>query len=130
MLLSYFILTYQLYIRHNKKFGCNKRFLQDDNINYNNFSQLQLDGQEFSNLIKLEELHLNHNYLEKLPDGLFLHINILKKLFLFSNNLEYLGSNTLKGLVNLSTLLINNNLLRSFSDSTFSPVSNLRKLQV
>jgi hypothetical protein len=119
-----------LYICHNKKFGFNKRFLQDDNINYDNFSQLQLDGQEFSNLIKLEELHLNQNYLENLPDGLFLHINMLKKLFLFSNNLEYLGSNTLKGLVNLSALLINNNLLRSFSDSTFSPVSNLQKLQV
>jgi Leucine-rich repeat (LRR) protein len=128
MLLSYFILTYQLYICHNKKFGCNKHFLQDDNINYNNFSQLQLDGQEFSNLIELEELHLNQNYLEKLPDGLFLHINTLKKLFLFSNNLEYLGSNTFEGLVNLSALLINNNLLRSFSDSTFSPVSNLLKL--
>jgi Leucine-rich repeat (LRR) protein len=102
--------------------------LQDDDINYNNFSHLQLHGQEFSNLTELEELHLSQNYLEKLPDGLFLHMNMLKKLFLFSNNLEYLGSNTLEGLDNLSALLINNNLLRSFSDSAFFHVSNLLKL--
>jgi Leucine-rich repeat (LRR) protein len=91
-------------------------------------SHSQLNGQEFSELSELEELHLSQNYLEKLPDGLFLHMKMLKKLFLFNNNLECLGSNMLEGLNNLSSLLVNNNLLRSIEGSTFSHVPNLLKL--
>jgi Leucine-rich repeat (LRR) protein len=53
---------------------------------------------------------------------------MLKKLFLFNNNLEHLGSNMLEGLNNLSSLLVNNNLLRSIDGSTFSHVPDLSKL--
>lgn len=102
--------------------------IQDKDMYYNNFSHPQLDGQEFSQLSELEELHLSQNYLEKLPDGLFFHTKMLKKLFLFNNNLENLGSNMLEGLDNLSSLLVNNNLLRSIEGSAFSHVPNLLKL--
>lgn len=97
-------------------------------IYYNNFSHLQLGGQEFSNLSELEELHLGQNYLEKLPDGMFLHMKMLKKLFLFNNNLERLNSKTLEGLSNLSSLLINNNLLKRIGAFIFSHVPDLIKL--
>jgi len=66
--------------------------------------------------------------LDEIPDGAFEHAKSLEKLFLFSNNLEKIEGEALRGLQNLSSLMLNNNLLKDVDARTFQHTPNLRKL--
>jgi Leucine Rich Repeat. len=88
----------------------------------------QLNGDEFSQLTSLKELHLGQNYIETIPAGSFANLQSLEKLFLYSNNIQELHAGTFAGLTNLTALFLNNNLLRYLDTKAFEPMLHLKKL--
>lgn len=89
---------------------------------------LQLNGNEFNDLVALNELHLGQNYLDFIPERTFKNLVSLEKLYLFSNNIQKLDINSFYGLRNLSSLFLNNNVIKLIDDGLFEPLRNLRKL--
>lgn len=90
----------------------------------------QLNGNEFTDLVALNELHLGQNYLDFIPERTFKNLASLKKLYLFSNNIQKLDVDSFYGLKNLSSLFLNNNILKIIDYKLFEPIRNLRKLWV
>lgn len=88
----------------------------------------QLSGNEFADLVALNELHLGQNYLDFIPERMFKNSASLEKLYLFSNNIRQLDGDTFFGLNNLSSLFLNNNVLKVIDDRLFEPLTNLKKL--
>lgn len=71
---------------------------------------------------------MSQNGLSHIPTGLFLNLNYVRKLMLFSNNFTSLDANDFEGLVNVTNLLLNNNNLKNFHPEVFVPLTNLVKL--
>lgn len=88
----------------------------------------QIESHAFTSLTNLQELLLGQNSLSSIPVGLFLKLEKLKRLMLFSNNLATLDSNSFIGLKNLKHLLLNNNILKNFAIDVFRPLQKLEKL--
>ncbi|XP_063595777.1 relaxin receptor 2-like [Penaeus indicus] len=76
---------------------------------------------------RLTLLHLESNNLTQLPDGAFLGLNHLRRLFLMNNALRELTPDALEGLTSLVDLDLTTNLVSDF-DSLMSHLPKLESL--
>lgn len=84
----------------------------------------------FSKLNKLRVLQLNSNDIPYWPDNvLFDSRNSLSRLYLISNNIRFLGKNSLANLTELETLDLSSNQLRQLNGDLFKDMSSLKNLR-
>ena len=89
---------------------------------------IELEGNAFHDLAKLQELRLQGNYLTTLPDELFQQLQDLKVLSLFRNQLVTLAANLFQRLSQLTNLLLDYNNLRQVPSILFNRLVNLKVL--
>lgn len=85
---------------------------------------------EMISLGQLHELHIGGNLLERLPAHIFSGLERMEKLFILSNNLKEIDSESFVGIPNLLWLALNNNLLTTLPADVFTPVSKLQRMSV
>ena len=101
-----------------------------------NVDELRLDRNDletlpddvFDGLDSLRKLHLNDNSLETLPDDVFDGLDSLRKLHLNDNSLETLPKGAFDGLDGLRRLYLNDNDLSELPDGIFDGLTGLREL--
>lgn len=84
----------------------------------------------FSNLISLETLNLNHNRLKRIGENIFSDLKNLKKLNSSDNRLERLEANSFDGLENLIELDLSINKLEKIDRDAFSGLISLKTLDL
>ena len=87
-----------------------------------------IDNDVFSNLIQLEELHLND--IKFIDKTLFSNLINLKTLDLCGNRIESIEENCFSNLHNLEFLDLSRNRLTSLSAKSFAGLDNLKELDL
>ena len=95
--------------------------LSDNNI-------VKIEVNAFQSLINLEYLDLHKNELRELDADLFLHLSLLKELYLDSNMLQRLPPNIFHTLTSLRYLNLDKNDLKELDADLFLPLSLLKDL--
>ena len=103
--------------------GTRKLYVTNSGIN-------NLDNDPFSELVHLQELHLDGNNISFFPRGVFRNLKSAHQITLRGNEIRTLNANFIEGLENLQSLDLSNNQLISWHDMTFRGAANLRRLNL
>ena len=89
-----------------------------------------LQAGDFHDLPNVNELHLDRNDLESLPDDVFDGLDGLRRLRLNDNDLATLPKGAFDGLDGLRRLYLNDNDLDDLPDGAFDHLESLRRLRL
>ena len=89
-----------------------------------------LQSWDFQDLPNVDELRLNRNDLETLPDDVFDGLDGLRRLHLNDNDLATLPKGAFGGLDGLRRLYLNDNDLDDLPDGAFDHLESLRRLRL
>ena len=89
-----------------------------------------LQSGDFQDLPNVDELRLNRNDLETLPDDVFDGLDGLRRLYLNDNDLSELPDGVFDGLDGLRRLYLNDNDLDDLPDGAFDHLESLRRLRL
>ncbi|KAG8266645.1 insulin-like growth factor-binding protein complex acid labile subunit [Homalodisca vitripennis] len=111
----------------NRSFEAQKN-LVEFHLNHNRMSQIS--NTTFDGLKQLKVLSLRGNFLEDLPDRLFVLLHLLEELDLGKNRITRIDSAAFDGLQSLRVLYLDDNLLKVVPTPTFPYLSSLAELHV
>ena len=78
----------------------------------------------------VEFMTISNNKMKHIPDGTFLELSFLAKLYIKNNYLTMLSNDTFIGLSNLKLLSLRNNLIKQISQNTFQHLPLLEVLSL
>ena len=93
----------------------------------NQIEQIDVDG--FKGLDNLEKLYLRSNKLTKIESNTFQHLTKLKKLNLSENQIEQIDVDGFKGLDNLEKLNLSDNKLSVVESKSFQHFKNIKNIK-
>ncbi|KAM5194541.1 leucine-rich repeat transmembrane neuronal protein 1 [Mantella aurantiaca] len=97
-------------------------------LRYNSLTELQ-DGQ-FTGLIQLTWLYLDHNHIDTIEGDAFQKLRRVKELTLSSNKITHLANHTFRPMPNLRSVDLSNNNIESLAPDLFHGLRKLTSLQM
>ncbi|XP_040275231.1 leucine-rich repeat transmembrane neuronal protein 1 [Bufo bufo] len=97
-------------------------------LRYNSISELQ-DGQ-FTGLMQLTWLYLDHNHIETVEVNAFQKLRRVKELTLSANKITHLANHTFRPLPNLRSLDLSYNNIQALAPDLFHGLRKLTSLQL
>lgn len=98
-------------------------------LSSNSLNDSSLSPKAFSKNVKLNELSLNYNQIQAIPDTSYLPSS-LQKLNIYGNKITTIPSYAFKSLSNLTNLAVAQGTINSIEDNAFVGLDNLRFLDL
>ncbi|KAM9331398.1 leucine-rich repeat transmembrane neuronal protein 1 [Gastrophryne carolinensis] len=97
-------------------------------LRYNSLTELQ-EGQ-FTGLIQLTWLYLDHNHIDTIEGNAFQKLRRVKELTLSSNKIMHLANHTFRAMPNLRNVDLSNNNIQALAPDLFHGLRKLTSLQM